>query len=45
VLEPSNLMQQHDFDALIKKEQQRVNMLVKEEVVPRYIFVSPFYYR
>jgi hypothetical protein len=37
-------MQQHDFDALIHEEEQRLNMSEREEVVPRYKTTSPPYY-
>ncbi len=37
-------MQQHDFDALIHVKKQRLNMLEREEMVPKYKFVSPPYY-
>jgi len=45
VLESTDLMQQHNFDTLIQEEKQRLNRLEREEVVPRYRFVSPLYYR
>ncbi len=38
-------MQQHTFDVLIQEEEQRLSMSKREEVVPRYIYVSPLYYR
>ncbi len=43
-MESASLMQQHDFDALIYEEEQRLNRLEREEVVPRYKFASPPYY-
>jgi len=36
---------QHDFDDPIHGEEQRLNMLEKEEVVPRYKSTSPPYYQ
>jgi hypothetical protein len=36
---------QHDFDVPIHGEEQRLNMLEKEEVVPRYKSTSPPYYQ
>jgi hypothetical protein len=39
------LMQQHDFDALIHEEEQRLNRSQKEEEIPRYKSISPPYYR
>jgi hypothetical protein len=44
MLESTNLMQQHNFDVLIQEEEHRLNRLEKEEMVPRYISVSPPYY-
>ncbi len=38
-------MQQHDFDALIHVKEQRLNMLEREEMVSKYKFFSPPYYR
>ncbi len=38
------MMQQHDSDALIQKE-QRLNKLEREEVVLKYKFASPPYYQ
>jgi hypothetical protein len=38
-------MQQHDFDALIYEEEHKLNRLEKEEIVPRYRFISPLYYQ
>jgi hypothetical protein len=37
-------MQQHTFDALIQEE-QIFNKSEREEIVPRYEFASPPYYR
>jgi hypothetical protein len=37
-------MHQHDFDALIREKEHKLNKLEKEEVVPRYKFTSPPYY-
>jgi hypothetical protein len=37
-------MQQHNSDALIHEE-HKLNKLKREEVIPRYISVSPSYYR
>jgi len=50
MLESTNLMQQHDFDVLIQEKQQRLNklkrnMLKRGEMVLRYKFASPLYYR
>ncbi len=45
MLESIDLMQQHTSDALIQKEKQRFNSSEREEVVLRYKFVSPPYYR
>jgi hypothetical protein len=38
-------MQQHDFDVPIHGEEQRLNRSQREEVVPRYKWVSPLYYK
>jgi hypothetical protein len=38
-------MQRHNIVAFIYEEEQIFNKLEKEEIVPRYIFVSPFYYQ
>ncbi len=38
-------MQQHNSDALIQKEEQRLNRSKREEVIPRYIFTSSPYYQ
>ncbi len=38
-------MQQHDFDALIHGKEQTLNKLEREEVLPRYKFASPPYYK
>ncbi len=38
-------MQQHNFNSLIQEEEQRFNISKREEVVPRYKFASPPYYR
>jgi hypothetical protein len=38
-------MQQHDSNTLIYEEKQRLHMLEREEVVPRYISTSLRYYR
>ncbi len=38
-------MQLHDYDAAIHAKEQRLNRSKWEEVVPRYRFVSPSYYR
>jgi hypothetical protein len=38
-------MHQHDFDVLIHEEEQRLNMLEREEVILRYRFISLPYYR
>jgi predicted glycosyltransferase len=38
-------MQQHDFEALILKEEQKFNKSKREEIVPRFRSTSPFYYR
>jgi hypothetical protein len=35
------MMQQHDFNVLIHEEEQRLNMSEREEVIPRYKYVSP----
>jgi hypothetical protein len=45
VLESTNLMQQHDSNALIHEEKQRFNKLKRGEVMPRYRFASPPYYQ
>jgi hypothetical protein len=37
-------MWQHDYNGLIRGKEQRFNMPGMEEVIPRYKFVSPFYY-
>jgi hypothetical protein len=39
------LRQQHDFDVLIHEKEHGLNSLEREEVVPRYKFVSPPYYQ
>jgi hypothetical protein len=44
MLESASLMQQHDSNVLIHEEKQRLDMSKWEEVVPRYISISPFYY-
>jgi hypothetical protein len=44
VLELVDMMQQHTFDVLIQEEEERLNMSKREEVVPRYRSISPFYY-
>jgi hypothetical protein len=38
-------MQPHKFDALIHGEEQRLNVLKREEVVPKYKSISPLYYK
>ncbi len=38
------LKQQCDYNALIHGEEQILNMSKREEVIPRYKFVSPLYY-
>jgi hypothetical protein len=38
-------MQQYDSNTLIYEEEQRFNMLEREEVVPRYKFISFPYYQ
>jgi len=38
-------MQQYDSNTLIYEEEQRFNMLEREEVVPRYKFTSFPYYQ
>jgi len=45
VLGSIDLMQQHNFDTLIQEEEQRLNKSEREEIVPRYKFVSLPYYR
>ncbi len=45
MLESVDLMQQHDSDVIIQKEQHRFNRSEREEVVPRYRFASPPYYQ
>jgi len=40
MLELADLMQQHDYDVLIQKEQQRFNMLEREEMVLKYKLTS-----
>ncbi len=45
MLESTDLMQQHNFDTFIQEEKQRLNRSEREEVVPRYRFASPLYYR
>ncbi len=45
MLESTNLMQQQTFDALIQEEEERLNRLKKEEIVPRCRSTSPPYYR
>jgi hypothetical protein len=37
-------MQQYDYNTLIYEEEQKFNMS-KREVVPKYIFTSPLYYK
>jgi len=44
VLESTNLMQ-HTFDVVIQEEEQRLNKLKREEVIPRYKSASPPYYQ
>ncbi len=44
MLESTSLMQQHDYNGLIRGKKQRFNMPEREEVIPRYKFVSPIYY-
>ncbi len=44
MLESTSLIQQHDFDVLIHKKEQRFNKLEREEAVLRYTSISPFYY-
>jgi hypothetical protein len=36
---------QHNSDALIREEEQKLNKLKKEEILPRYISTSPLYCR
>ncbi len=38
-------MHQHNSNTLIQKQEQKLNMSKREEVVPRYKFASPPYYR
>ncbi len=38
-------MQQHESNALIHEEEQKLNRLEREERVPRYKFVSPLCYQ
>jgi hypothetical protein len=38
-------MQQHNSNTLIQEEKKRFNSLEREEVIPRYKFVSLPYYR
>jgi hypothetical protein len=38
-------MRQHNSDDFIHDENQKLNKLEREEVVPRYISVSPPFYR
>jgi hypothetical protein len=38
-------MQQHDFNLVTPREEQRLNMLEREKLVPRYKFPSPLYYK
>jgi hypothetical protein len=38
-------MQQHNFNSLIQEKEERFNMSKWEEVVPKYKFASPHYYR
>ncbi len=45
MLESTNLMQQHNSNVLIQKEEQRFNKLEREEVIPRYRSASRPYYR
>ncbi len=45
MLESTNLMQQHTFDALIQEEEQRLNRLEREEIIQRCRFTSPPYYQ
>jgi hypothetical protein len=44
MLELMDMMQQHDSNALIQKE-QRFNKLKREEVVLKYKLASPPYYQ
>jgi len=44
VLEPIGVMQQQNFEVLIYEEKYRLNKSKREEVIPRYILVSPPYY-
>jgi hypothetical protein len=37
-------MRQHDYNGLICGKEQILNVLEREEVIPRYKFVSPLYY-
>jgi hypothetical protein len=45
VLKLASMMQQHVSNVLTYEEKKRLNMLEKEEVVPRYKLTSPPYYR
>jgi hypothetical protein len=38
-------MQQHIFDVSMFSLKQKLNKSEREEVVPRYIYTSPLYYR
>ena len=38
-------MQQHNFDITIQEKEHKFNKLEREEVVRRYRFISPPYYR
>jgi hypothetical protein len=38
-------MHQHNFDVLIQEEEERFNKLEREEIISRYISISPPYYR
>ncbi len=44
MLESIGLMQRHNYDVLIWKEEQILNISKREEVVPRFKFASPLYY-
>jgi len=43
-LESIGIVQQHNYNALIQEEKQKINKSKREEVVPRYIFTSFLYY-
>jgi hypothetical protein len=45
VLESLGLMQQQKSDVIMYEEEQKLNTLEREEVVPKYRFASPFYYQ